>query len=119
MSKPKTKNETLDAGQKSAEQLHKEWVAALEESAVVHKELRDARQQLRGALEQFEKAQEHETLDPGSRAKCDRRLLRSIKLERRVREEARVARDAETKAWEATGLPAARSRPDEEELEAA
>ena len=109
-------NAKLDDQSKTADQLHREWLAALEESAVCHKELKEARQQLRKALDAWEERQVSGPLGDDGAARVSRRLLKSLKVAKQVAEAARTARDAEGKAWEACGLPAAR-RPGVEAFE--
>lgn len=118
MPKNKQPNKTLDNEQKTQRQLHEEWLAALEEAAICHKELRDARQRKRDVEGAFVDAMLNETLTEDGRMRVCRKLLRSIQLESKVREEARKAREKETAAYEACGLPPGRALPPEDEEEA-
>lgn len=110
-------NQKLDAEPKNQKQLHEEWVQALEEQAVTHMELRDARQRKRDAEGAFVDAQLNETLTDDGRQRVNRKLLRSIQLESRVREEARKAREKADAAYEALGLPPGREPADLEDEE--
>lgn len=104
------KNQTLDdSTDKTPEALHAEWLRCLEESALAHKELKDANAEKRKALDAWAERQASGPLDDGGARKVDRKLLRAYNVAKQAAEEARVARDNEQKAWEATGLPAARS----------
>ncbi len=111
MAKKTTTEAKLDhVNDKTAEQLHAEWLRCLEESALAHKELKEARQDLRKALESWAERQASGPLTDDGAARVNRKLLKAHNGAKQAGEVARVARDAEAKAWEAQGLPASRNR---------
>lgn len=117
MAKKTTTTQKLDADSKTPDQLHQEWLRCLEESALAHKELKDAPQEQRKALDAWAERQASGQLTDDGAVRVSRKLLRTYNKAKAAAEAARVARDNEVKAWEATGLPAARSAPtDEAEL---
>lgn len=110
----KTHDQKLDAETRTAEELHQEWLRCLEESALAHKELKEARANLRKAMDAWAERQASGPLTDDGAERVNRKLLRAHNKAKQAQEAARVARDAEQKAWEATGLPVARRSPQDE-----